>query len=198
MKKRKGKWLRGNVSVFGKTVPVFVLAIALSAAVGFALLTTYVTTTGSADVEQSVVIDLDDDTGGCHLTWDDQSDDQCTDETETSALYSAEAVGGDTRDVGIRLRNRGETVAPVDVVVSGTVPDGAAWGTDVVVSLYGDYDPVDEECLGESLGTYASSGDSLPAGDVEAEGERWVCIRHFWVINAEPGDYSFSASVEPA
>ena len=60
---RNKSWLRGNVSIFGKIIPVFVLAIALSATIGFALLTTYVTTTGDADVSQSVVIDLDDDTG---------------------------------------------------------------------------------------------------------------------------------------
>jgi hypothetical protein len=175
-----------------------VAVLAVSTTGVLALLTNYASITGLATVDQSVVIDTDDDTGGCHLTWAEQSTDQCGDETETSASWSAEAEGGDTRDVGIRLKNRGSVDAPVDVVVSGSVPEGASWGTDVVVQLYGDYDPVDEECLGEPLGTYGDSGDSVSAGEVPADDERWVCVRQTWDIAATPGSYDFTADINPS
>src|SRR3989304_7921315 len=121
-----------------------IAVLTLSATGVLALLANYVSITGQATVDQSVVIDTEDATGGCHLTWAEQSSDQCTGETAKNASWTAVAEGGDTRDVGIRLANRGSIDAPVDVVVSGDVPVDAAWDTDVVVQLFDDYDPVTE------------------------------------------------------
>ncbi len=199
MRKRSRSWLRGNVRVFGRNVSVLLLAIALSATAAFALLTNYVSVTGNASVEQSVVIDTTDTTGGCHLTWDTESTDQCTGETISSASWTATAAGGETRDVGLRIANKGDIAAPVDVVASGTVPVDAAWNADVIVQLYSDYNPTTEDCVGETpVGTFITSGSSLSLSDLPANSEQWVCIRQTWVINAQPGAYTFDVDLNPA
>lgn len=192
---RSKSWLRGNVSVFGKTIPVFVLAIALSAAVGFALLTTYVTTTGEATVQQSVVLE------DCHFSVGGGQD-QCTGETETTAHYDLSASGGDTRDVGLELTNRAEdTSAGVDFVLAPTLPGTATLGllpdNDVVVELWNDYDTSTETCAGSKVGTFTTQ--TLTVSDtIPADTTIFYCLKHIWAINAEPGTYSFDVDINPA
>ncbi len=194
----KKKIRRYKVSILGRTVPLIALAVALSAAVGFALLTNFVAVTGQATVEQSVVLDSEFD-GGCHLTWVGQEVDQCTDETETSASWSAEAFGGQTRSVGIRLVNRGDSGAPIEFALDATIPslDGAVWGTDITAELFDDYDPVDEDCDGASLGSFDSEESSVDGGILDGGESKWYCINLDWNIAAVPGDYDFSADINP-
>ena len=100
-----------------KLLTILAVTVAVSATGVFALLTNYVTITGLATVEQSVVLEE------CHLTWDGQSTDQCTEGTDPDATWSASASGGDTRSVGINLVNSAEsTDAIVDFVFGQNAP----------------------------------------------------------------------------
>ena len=185
---RNKSWIRGNVSIFGKSVPVIALAIALSATVGFALLTNYVTVTGMATVQQSVVLKQ------CHLTWDGHTDDECDEPglEGADATWNAQASGGDTRAVGINLNNRAEgTPAMVDfVLVEGLGNAGTMLDGDVTVTLHEGYNMADEECVGLAVGM---TDRTVPAGG----GDTWFCLKLVWNIAADPGPYDFTLDVNP-
>ena len=170
-----------------KLLTILAVTVAVSATGVFALLTNYVTITGLATVEQSVVLEE------CHLTWDGQSTDQCTEGTDPDATWSASASGGDTRAVGINLVNNAEsTDAIVDFVLTeGGSNAGTIVGGDVTVILYDDYNMAEEECTGSPVNM---EDLTVQAGG----GNNWFCLKMEWNIAANPGAYDFTVDVNPS
>jgi hypothetical protein len=189
------KLRKGQVTILGKTIPIFLLAILLTAGAASALLTVYITISGTATVSQSVIL------SGIDSTWQTTATTHKTD--DVTGDYSFTIVAGGTQDVGIQLNNRASTNAPVKLRVVGTMPTGGlsgtpVWGTDVVVKLYGDYDPATEQCKTPLI--EASVGNNVPVtitGDVPA-GLSWLCLEHYFDTAAVPGSYGFTVTLEPA
>jgi len=189
---------KGQVTIFGKTISVLaaVLTLALLSGVGLALLTAYVTITGSATVGQSVIL------SNLDSTWQTTATTHKTD--DVTGDYSFTIYAGGIQDVGIQLDNRAPTIAPVKLRVVGTIPTDGVWGTDVVVKLYPGYDdnPLNtatyQHCTGEPI--EVSVGNDVPVtitGGVPT-GLSWLCLEHDFDPAAVPGDYKFTVTVEPA
>ena len=193
------KLRKGQVTIFGKTISVLVAVLTLVAlsGVGLALLTAYVTLTGTATVSQSVVLDTTDPKGGCELSVYPNTTDLCTGETETTASYTITAYGGDTRDLGLRLKNRASTTAPLKVSVAGTLPGSALWDSDVKVELWSDYNPSLQTCAGTKVGEFSTSGSELIPASLAAGDGQWLCVKHIWNIAGIPGPYGFTVVVKP-
>jgi hypothetical protein len=188
------KLRKGQVTIFGKSISVLaaILTLAVLSGVGLALLTAYVTISGTATVSQSVILT------DCHLTWmyPNPQDNQCTDILENSADYTITAAGGDVRDVGFKVKNQaGTTNALVDFVASLTSgPVGATMGSiatnDVEVKFYKGYNPVTEEC--------DTSGGALTPTDYTllANSEDWYCARHEFNIAAQPSPPNYVLQIQ--
>ena len=173
------------------------VVLKLSATGVLALLANYVSITGLATVDQSVTLEE------CHVSVFDESagDDTCIEDEETPELdasWTTSAAGGDTRAVGIHLTNNGADGAPIDFVLSATIPEDAVWGSDVTAELFSDYNSVTEECSGTSLGTFDSETDTVSGGTLGGDSDQWYCIELSWDIAAVPGEYGADVSINPA
>jgi hypothetical protein len=186
------KLKKGQVTIFGKTISVLTALITLVAlsGVGMALLSAYITLTGSATVGQSVVLDTGDPTGGCHLTYAGQTQDTCIsetcDNTGCSAAFTINVVGGETRDVGLKVKNQASVPATFDLLSSSQDP---LYATDVVTTYYSNYNSVGEVCLGDPI-----DPESIQLG---ALGNQWYCVRYVWNIASSPATYSITITVAP-
>lgn len=181
------------INLFGRSIPivaVFLVALAIPAT---ALLATYVTTSGTATVSQSVtLIGIDSEYQHAATT---------TLVNPTTATWSLDAVGSYTQDVGLELSNNAEVTATTNVVSATSTNPGGTYAScsDVGVSIYSDFNTGTKQCAGDVI-SGACSGDSVSANGVTvaAGSSKWVCIRHVWNIAATPGEYGFTDSVNPA
>jgi hypothetical protein len=174
------KLRKGQVTIFGKTISVLaaVLTLTLLSGVGLALLTAYITITGTATVGQSVVLT------DCQL-YEDGSD-VCTGESHNPevAIFAVDVYGGNTRDVGIKIKNNADIDANFDL--ESTAVSGAT------ISYYGGYNEVDHEC--DTSGGTISNPITIGSGV-----EQFYCVRYVWNIAANPitGE-SITITVSPA
>jgi len=156
---------KGQVTIFGKTISVLaaVLTLALLSGVGLALLTAYVTITGSATVGQSVVLT------DCLLYQNDL--DVCTGEAHNPevASFAVSVFGGNTRDVGIKIKNNADISADFNLQ-STAVPDAT-------ISYYNGYDDVTHECSGTTTSNPITIGSGV---------EQFYCVRYVWDIASSP------------
>ena len=221
------KLRKGQVTILGKAIPVlFIAALLMSGTVG-ALLTVYITITGSTTVVQSVVLD------GWESTYKYAV--EATEDTETSVIFSipVEISGGDEQHVGLLLSNYAQNEAPVYLKTTVTGPDGEYEEcVDLMVSFWDDYWATDdsrcsaldetecdaashcywdvyckgdENCDGTEI-TLACDTDvttsdpfDLPVRDGPGDpSETWVCVKHVWDIKAVPGSYTFGTEVIPS
>jgi hypothetical protein len=200
--------LKGQVTIFGRTIPAAlaaVLAIAILSGLGYALLTAYITITGTATVSQSVVLDVaGQGSDACHATWDQVSD-VCTESQDangewTIATYAfGSTVAGNTRAVGLYVKNKGGVGAPVKFkLTSATLPGTATLGSDVKVEIWSEYEKTNEKCSGTKLVEFTAVGGEVSLTDLDAGTSEDYCINHVWAINAEPGNYAFEIQLQPA
>ncbi len=157
------KLRKGQISILGKSIPVFVIAALLMSGTVAALLTVYVTITGAADVAQSVVLT------DCQL-WEDGSD-TCTGESHDPevATFTISVFGGNTRDVGIEIKNNADIDADFDLT-STAVPDAT-------ITYYDDYDDTGHVCSGSEVTSTITIGSGV---------EQFYCVRYVWDIKATP------------
>lgn len=202
-----------KIKQFFKTVPGIILAIALISVTGYALLTYYITITGSATVQQSVKLDA------IESTWEYEWKpyEKFGDGITSVDLGNIIVVGGDEQDIGIWLSNYAEVKAPITISkkVIGPVDSKYEPCKDDVVTIYTDFDyneesPTYQHCMGEPIPTICEEIDSRTAiwtSDVVALPSRdgigdvshnWFCIRNAWSLAAVPGKYWITITVNPA
>jgi hypothetical protein len=143
--------LKGQVTIFGRAIPAAlaaVLAIAILSGLGFALLTAYVTITGTAQVKQSVILN------DFETSWKYLNEETSPVWGDTWAKWkTTKVVGGDEQDVGFKLSNYAEIPARIKIIetVSYTGDYGVNYTkcTDVIKELYAGYTPSnDPTCIG--------------------------------------------------
>jgi hypothetical protein len=185
------KLRKGQVTIFGKTISVLaaVLTLALLSGVGLALLTAYVTITGTATVGQSVIL------SDIESTWQTTATTHKTD--DATGDYSFSIYAGGIQAVGIQLDNRAPTTAPLQLRVLGTMPTNAVWGTDVVVKLYPGYDTGTEHCTGDPISVNVENGVPVTVTGGVPTGLSWLCLEHDFNLAAIPGSYGFTVTLEP-
>jgi hypothetical protein len=136
------KLKKGQVTIFGKTISVLaaVLALVALSGVGLALLTAYITITGSATVSQSVKLDK------FESSWKYANEESDPTLPGTSAAWKTSvAVAGDEQDVGFELSNYAEVAAKVKIESTATCDEtGYGAGEDVVMAIYDGYTPSDD------------------------------------------------------
>ena len=219
---------KGQVSILGKSIPIFLLAVLLTGGTVAALLTVYITITGSATIAQSVVLD------GWESTY--KYEVVATEDTETLVAFNipVEIAGGDEQHVGLLLSNYAQHEAPVYLEATVTGPDGGYEECmDLMITFWDDYwasddtrctgitDPVvcdgelhcywdgsckgDEHCDGAEIASTCtvdvttSNSFNLPVRiDTGNPSETWVCVKHVWDIKAAPGSYGFETKVIPS
>ena len=165
--------LNKTVKLFGKTLPVALLALIAMAGTATALLSVYVTTSGSANVSQSVVLT------DCQLY--ENSNDVCTGETSDSANFSVNVVGGDSRDVGLKIKN--------NAVISADFNLGSTAVTDATIAFYDGYDTETQQCSGSPISNPITIGSGV---------EQFYCVRYDWNIASSPAsDEPITVTVSP-
>ena len=130
---------------FFKTIPGILLALGILAVSGYALLTVYITISGSATVGQSVLLDAIESTWKYPLKTLQYFQGGVT----TFDLGRIGVVSGDEQDIGILLSNYAENRAPVNIVksIKGPVETTYQMCIDDTAELYDDYNPSNlEEC----------------------------------------------------
>jgi len=159
------KLRKGQVTILGKAVPIFLLAILLTAGTVSALLTAYITITGSATVVQSVILT------DCQLY--EGGSDVCTGESHNPevASFAVTVFGGDIRDVGIKIKNNAPIDADFDLMSTAV--------SDATISYYGGYDEINHEC--DTSGGTISNPITLGTG-----AEQFYCVRYVWDVAASP------------
>ena len=175
------KLRKRQVSILGRSIPIFFIVAVLMSGTVVALLTVYITISGTAAVAQSVILT------DIMTSW---MDDTATSSfTENSGTYDFEAAGGDTQDMGFKVNNQAlETDALVDFVPG--VTGAGTLGNDVTITFYGGFNETTEQCIGTAI---TPTDVLLTAGS-----EQWFCARHEFMLNANPGDYSFTITVVPS
>jgi hypothetical protein len=184
------KLRKGQVTIFGKSISVLaaLLTLAVLSGVGLALLTTYITITGSATVAQSIVIDTSDSTSGCHLTWSGHSTDECTAETPSSATFDISVAAGETRAIGIKIKNQATVDAQFGLTSTSADP---LYASDVAVTYWDNYDSVDETCIGNEI---IDPGNI----DITASASNWYCVKYVWKIESTSATYPIDITVVPS
>ncbi len=159
------KLRKGQVTILGKTIPIFILVTLLAIGTVSALLTVYITITGSATVAQSVVLT------DCQLFESDS--DVCTGESHNPevASFAVSVYGGDTRDIGIQIKNNAVIDANFDLTSTAV--------SDATIEYYGGYDTITHEC--DTSGGTISNPITIGSGV-----EQFYCVRYVWNIAANP------------
>jgi len=137
--------LKANISIFGRTLPIFAVAAVLLVGTAVALLTNYITITGNATVAQSVLLD------DFESTWKYNANVSFVPHTTQATWSVIGAVAGDEQDVGFELSNFAEVQAPVVIVSNTTGPNHLQYQkcTDVNVTIWSDYTPANNgTCAG--------------------------------------------------
>jgi hypothetical protein len=199
---------KGQVKIFGKAIPIFIVAILLMAGTVGALLTVYITITGSATVAQSVVLN------GFDSSW---KYDASPTWTATEASWSVGSmVAGDEQDVGFKISNYAELDAGIELVATTTGPANSGYEKckDVTIEIYKGYDVNPESetyqhCIGEKIAdvsdcvddvttAYATVGKRPNINDPTTPTEQWFCARYIFDMKAVPGTYSFDLKIKPS
>lgn len=152
------KLRKGQVTIFGKTISVLaaVLALAALSGVGLALLTAYISITGSATVKQSVLLNAIESTWKYNIK-DFEEFPQGT--PGPILLPSFNAVGGDEQDIGIKLSNYAEVEAPVIIKkeITGPVHPDYVECVDDKVEVWTGYTPTKFETEGTGTSAWDAS-----------------------------------------
>ncbi len=109
-----------TVRILGRTIPVAIVTFLLLAGAGLALLTVYITVTGSATVRQSVTLNAIESTYKYPLV---PFTEFAYPGVTSYAIGSFDAVGGDEQDVWLKLSNYAEILAPIELEKIVTGPD---------------------------------------------------------------------------
>jgi hypothetical protein len=197
------KLRKGQVTILGKAIPIFVLVALLAIGTVSALLTVYITITGSATVAQSVVLN------GFDSTWKYDANPTWT---PTGATWSVSSmVAGDEQDVGFKISNYAELSADIKLVgtITGPTDEDYEKCKDVIVEFWDDYDPATEKCTGTKIAgatecaddtttTYATIAARPSVSDPSIPTEDWLCARYIFDIKAVPGSYGFTIVINPS
>ncbi|MBI2675043.1 MAG: hypothetical protein HYX24_01185 [Candidatus Aenigmarchaeota archaeon] len=144
---------KGQVNVFGRTIPLALLAIAALAIPVAALLLTYIQVTGTAQVKQSVTLNAMESTFKYNIlslqNFSGQGITSFSWSTNNTNVPGGKMVGGDEQDVGLLLSNYAEIAAntTIDVQTNYTNSTGGPIGgvyqncIDVNVTIWNEFTP---------------------------------------------------------
>ncbi len=135
--------MKKEMKIMGRSVPIFVVFLVLMAGTAVALLTTYITVEGTAEVKQSVTLNAIESTWKYPILPYEEFPDGGV--TEASWILGPEygAVGSDIQDVGLLLSNYAQKDADVELVETVTGPDDVLYEecVDLTKEFYDDYTP---------------------------------------------------------
>lgn len=149
------KWWKKSFNFFGKTIPLSVVLMILMAGTGLALLSVFITITGSVNVQQAVTLNAIESTWKHHLIPFTEFPNGGETEVELSTSIG---VGGDEQDIGIKLSNYAEVEAPI--IIKKTVnyegPNFDEYDpcTDDTVEVWTGYTPTEFNEVGDGTANW--------------------------------------------